>query len=206
MYLLEVILKMFIYFPKDKVSLDSVKEELLDIIITNIDTISTVYSTQKEEQSELYIDMNNLFNPLFFSLDETQFKKFRERLVYYTLAGVKKHSDGYERLLMIYSYMDPTFPDEIVDKVFKQILKEQKSPSYYFLEETPYSLQIENKESVEWYVGILECSLQYNPKAIVKHWNKLDQLISSLLKNSKKEVFECGYGMMFNIVVSLSQS
>ena len=92
MDLLELVLRMFIYFPKDSPSLDSLKEDLLDLIIANLSTLSTGFANKEKEETELYIEFNNPFNSLFFSLDAQQLSRFKERFIYHVLSGIPLHS------------------------------------------------------------------------------------------------------------------
>jgi len=66
--MLELVIRMFMYFPVDIPSTIELKQDLMDLIYNNLDTLATVLQLTDNSQAELYIDLKNIFFPLLLKL------------------------------------------------------------------------------------------------------------------------------------------
>lgn len=131
MDMIELVIRMFMYLPQDLPATISLKDDLMQLIYDQIDTMATVLQLTDNSQAELYIDLKNIFFPLLLKLTPEEVAKYADRLAYRTTNAIPTHTEAYEMLVVVFSYVEPNLPTLILPGVVSQLLKSGQSDAYY---------------------------------------------------------------------------
>ena len=76
----------------------------------------------QNEQSELYIDLTNIFFPFFVKLDRSLINKFADRFKYKILNEIPEHRQAWELICIILGYIDPKFSHSLFNEIYKRLI------------------------------------------------------------------------------------
>ena len=58
---------------------------------------------------------------------------------------------------------------------------------------------------MRWYASLIQCIYQYHPSNIVKDWEKIEAILSVMLRQwEKNTIFEWGLDLLFNLVLCVT--
>ncbi|KRX06807.1 Armadillo-type fold [Pseudocohnilembus persalinus] len=198
--------------------LEEWNDAFFDLILKNIQNLEF----KEVDQTTLLVDQQNIFWQYFLQQSSQNRKNQLIKLFGRLDDQIFQESiTALSFILNIYSLCEPEKMLELVfDIIYKKIIKKrtdlknleavQKSPCYFFVEQSEikeefleYEFAISNKESLNYYLTIIENAFTYSNTAILPYLKKLEMLVLQGITHEESIIFEKGCDLINTVVVTL---